>query len=89
VTLAFRMVCAARGVYRARRAKESPLWRIFDRHFDAFVGAYEERYAPRLGPLREVIPHAVREFLKCGILEWGFARIRCPECREEWLLGFS
>ena len=28
-------------------------------------------------------------FLDCGLFENGFARIRCPECREEYLLAFS
>ena len=28
-------------------------------------------------------------YLDCGLYENGFARIRCPECREEYLLAFS
>ena len=27
--------------------------------------------------------------LKCGILDYGFARVRCPECKHEYLVAFS
>lgn len=79
----------AQGVYRARRPRESPLWRLFDRHFAHFEAVYEDRYAQTYGPWRRVVSHAVERFLKCGILDWGFARVRCPDCREEYLLAFS
>jgi len=32
---------------------------------------------------------SVEEFLSCGRLEGGFARIRCVKCRKEHLLAFS
>ena len=28
-------------------------------------------------------------FLRCGDLKQGFARVRCPDCRHEYLLVFS
>ena len=28
-------------------------------------------------------------YLDCGLYENGFARIRCPECSDEYLLAFS
>jgi len=31
----------------------------------------------------------VLRYLDCGLFENGFARIRCPECAEEYLLAFS
>lgn len=31
----------------------------------------------------------VEQFLGCGLLEHGFARIRCDACRHEYLLAFS
>jgi ribosomal protein S27E len=34
-------------------------------------------------------PAAGRKALDCGLYENGFARIRCPECAEEYLLAFS
>jgi hypothetical protein len=31
----------------------------------------------------------VRRYLDCGLYENGFARVRCPDCRTEYLLAFS
>jgi hypothetical protein len=31
----------------------------------------------------------VRKFLECGDLKHGFARVRCPRCREELFVPFS
>ncbi|MCK5437837.1 MAG: transposase zinc-binding domain-containing protein, partial [Desulfobulbaceae bacterium] len=30
----------------------------------------------------------VHDYLKCGDLKEGFARVRCPECHHEYLLAF-
>ena len=60
--------------YRARKPKTSPLWQCLSRHFDTFIEVYEERYQPRYGYLRPVIPEVVNKFLDCGNLEHGFAR---------------
>ena len=50
---------------------------------------YEERFESRYGPLRPVVVKRVQEYLKCGILDFGFARVRCPQCRHEYLVAFS
>ena len=41
------------------------------------------------GPWRAVVPAVVDRFLACGILEHGFARVRCDACAHEYLLAFS
>jgi transposase-like protein len=78
-----------KGVYRARRPRESPLWRLFDARYEDFEAAYEERFEETYGPLRSVVGRVAKGFLKCGILDFGFARIRCPDCGDEYLLAFS
>jgi hypothetical protein len=50
---------------------------------------YPEKYQPRYGLLRPIIPEVVHKFLDCGNLERGFARIRCDHCEHEYLLAFS
>jgi len=50
---------------------------------------YDDRYATRFGPLRAVVPRALESLKRCGILAHGFARVRCPDCRHEYLLAFS
>jgi len=34
-----------------------------------------------------VVERVLREFLKCGLLEHGFARLWCPECRRSTRCG--
>ena len=75
--------------YRARKPKASPLWQCLFRHFDAFLDTYEERYQPRYGFLRPIVPEVVNKFLDCGDLDRGFARVRCDHCKHEYLLAFS
>ncbi|MGD0266757.1 MAG: transposase zinc-binding domain-containing protein [Candidatus Methylomirabilota bacterium] len=77
------------GVYRSRRPETSPLWQIVARHLAEFLIVYDDRYAPTHGPLRAVVPRALESFHRCGILAYGFARVRCPDCRHEYLLAFS
>jgi hypothetical protein len=76
-------------VYRPRRPRESPLWRLLDRHFDDFQRAYDDRYRKRYGFWRPVIGRTVEKFPACGDLTEGFARLRCPTCRYEFFVAFS
>jgi len=77
------------GVYRPRQPRASPLYRLLDEHFPTFATVYDERFAPRWAPWRPVVAEVVEKFLACGILEHGFARVRCGGCRHEYLLAFS
>jgi hypothetical protein len=79
----------APAAYRPRHPEKTASYRLFQDHFDRYVRAYEERFEPHSGPLRPVVVRSVEEFLSCGRLEGGFARLRCPKCRAEHLLGFS
>ena len=76
-------------VYRPRKPKASPLWQCLFRHFDAFLGEYEECFRKRYGFLRPIVPDVVNKFLDCGDLEHGFARIRCDHCKIDHFLAFS
>ena len=49
---------------------------------------YDERFAPEYGPWHPVVAQVADKFLACGVLEHGFARIRCDACAPEHLLAF-
>lgn len=76
-------------VYRPRRPRESPLYRVVERHFEDFERVYSERYQKRYGHWRPVVADAAAKFLTCGVLRYGFARVRCGTCHHELLLAFS
>ncbi len=65
----------------------APEERLEEEHLERYVWENEERYEPRKGSLRKIVPTAVASHLACGRLEGGFARIRCPNCRAEHLFG--
>jgi len=77
--------CETTRVYRPRHPERTPLYRLFDR----YVLEYDDRFEHRDGPLRPVVSRVVAEYLECGRLHGGFARLRCPTCRREHLLAFS
>jgi hypothetical protein len=77
------------AVYRPRHPERTAFYRLLDAHLARYLGTYEERFEPRYGPLRRVVPRTAEAFLECGRLKSGFARIRCPRCRGEHLLAFS
>ncbi len=41
------------------------------------------------GHLRGCVEPAVHRYLDCGIFDQGVARVRCPDCRHEFLIAFS
>jgi hypothetical protein len=42
-------------VYKPRRPRESPLYRLVERHLEELLRVWPERFAPRHGPLRAVL----------------------------------
>jgi hypothetical protein len=74
--------------YHPRHPERTAFYQLFENHFDCYVRAYEERWEPQSGPLRPVVVRSVEEFLACGRLPGGFARICCDKCRKEHLLAF-
>jgi len=83
------LVCDPATPYRPRHPEETALYQLFENHFDSHVRAYEERFEPQHGPLRPLVVRSVEQFLACGRLEGGFARLRCPKCHAEHLVPFS
>jgi hypothetical protein len=75
--------------YRQRHPRESALWKLFSDHYDEFEKNYSEKFETKYGFFRKVIPEVVRNYIKCGDLKQGFARVRCPNCCHEYLLSFS
>jgi len=75
--------------YRPRDPRASDLWRLLDEQFDSFQQVYDERYQEKYGYWRPIVEQSVAAFLKCGDLQEGFARVRCPDCKHEMIVAFS
>mgnify|MGYP001826475941 CR=1 FL=1 len=83
------MATSCPAAYRARSPRATPLYRLVEEHFDEVKGQWEERFERRYGFWRGFIDEQVLRYLDCGLFENGFARVRCPDCAEEYLLAFS
>ncbi len=64
--------CAGPAAYRPRRARDSPLYRLAETHYETFKQVYDERFASRYGAWRGVVERTLFPFLDCGIEEHGF-----------------
>ena len=76
-------------LYQPRQPRRSPLWQCVRDHATTFYREYHRQHQARCGPLRPVVTDVLTKFLDCGDLHHGFARVRCPDCRLEYLLAFS
>jgi len=56
-------------VYKPRRPRESPLYRLVEQHLEELLRVSPARFLRQYGPLRRVVERVLREFLKCGLLE--------------------
>ena len=56
----------ARPIYRPRHPERTGFYRIFGRHFEAYVGTHEERFEHRSGPLKPAVTRVVEACLDCG-----------------------
>jgi hypothetical protein len=81
--------CLPQGVYRPRNAQASPLYRLVEDHFEQLERVWDERYDREHGFWRPVVRRVVEQFLDCGDLRCGFARLWRPTCRKDLLLPYS
>ena len=71
--------------YRRREPEQDLLHRVLREHLETFLARAqtEESSLPRH------VKQELREYLTCGILAYGFARVRCNECGKSMAVGFS
>jgi len=77
------------GVYSPRHPERIVLYRVLFHYFDRFLTEYESRLEREYGYFRPIIKDVVERYLDCGNPRCGFARICCPDCRQERLVMFS
>src|SRR3990170_3451220 len=83
------MAEALQGVYRPRRPQTTSFYQLVEDHSERLKNVYPDRYERQFGYYRPVTEEVFFRYLDCGILRYGFARIRCYHCHNEYLLAFS
>jgi len=76
-----------RATYRPRQAECGVLHDVVRTHLENFLREAAHR-ADGAG-LPQFVEQEFREFLTCGVLAHGFARLRCDTCTLERLVPFS
>jgi hypothetical protein len=75
--------------YRRRTPETSVLYQIVHHSRDDLQFQWEERFQHQYGCLRDEVVKTYDEFLNCGILAHGAARVYCDGCRHSLLIAFS
>ena len=76
-------------IYKRRTPEKSALYKIVYNHFQQYENIYPDKYEQDFGYFRKIIPKTIYKYLDCGILEHGFARVRCPQCGNDFFVAFS
>ncbi len=78
----------ATATYERRRPEDTVLHEVVREHLSTFLEEARARDPDGRG-VPKYVSQALQRYLDCGILQKGFARVRCPKCRFDMLVGFS
>jgi ribosomal protein S27E len=76
---------AVAPAYQRHRPERTALYTIIAEHYPRFVQQIERSG----GHLPQFVRREFEDYLKCGLLEHGFLRVKCDGCRHEHLVAFS
>ena len=71
--------------YARRKPEETPCFQILNDHLDSFVAAREIEGRP----IPKYVIDEFDPYLRCGILAYGFLRLKCESCSKEHVVAFS
>ena len=75
--------------YRQRKPETSPLYQIVFHSHEELQYVWESRFQHQYGCLRDEVTKTLAEYLNCGILAHGAARVYCDGCKHSLLVAFS
>jgi len=76
-------------LYKPRQPSKSSYYKLIEAHHEELKSVWEERYQPKYGFWRPYVMNVIYRYLDCGDPHFGFARVRCSDCGNEYLLAFS
>ena len=71
--------------YKRHQPERTLLYQLVQKHYPIFHARLEEEGRALPG----YVQREFDDFLRCGILEHGFLRVRCDHCHFERLVAFS
>jgi ribosomal protein S27E len=76
---------AVAPAYQRHRPEQTALYSIISEHYPHFVREIERVG----GHLPGFVRQEFEDYLKCGLLQHGFLRVKCDGCLHEHLVAFS
>jgi hypothetical protein len=74
--------------YSRRHPEQTALYQVVQQHLETYLAlAGEDDWDGQRVPA--YVEREFRHYLECGILAYGFARARCPDCGHDFLVAFS
>lgn len=77
------------GIYSPREPRKNYYYRCVEENFEVLERVWDDRYQNTYGYWRPHILDVIYDYLDCGNLHLGFARVKCEDCNKEYLLPFS
>jgi len=74
--------------YARHRPERTVLYRLVQGHLETYLALAREGDGDGHA-VPGYVERELRRYLECGILAYGFARARCPECGHDFLVAFS
>ena len=71
--------------YQRHQPEHTVLYKIVQENFETFLRLVQEECGR---PLPDFVEKEFREYLKCGILAYGFLRAKCDSCNNGHLVAF-
>jgi ribosomal protein S27E len=65
------------------------LHRLVEAHFETVKGVWDDRFERIYGFWRGFVDNVINAYLDCGRFEAGFARVKCSDCGDEFLVATS
>ena len=75
--------------YKRRQPEASVLYQILFHSREDFEHQWETTFQHQFGALRDEVLKTFDEYLTCGILAHGAARVHCDTCKHSLLVAFS
>ena len=77
-----------RMAWARRMPERTVLYEVVRENLETFIAMTEARDPEGRGVL-EYVRGSLRRYLDCGIIQKGFARVRCADCGHDAVVGFS
>ncbi len=75
--------------YFPRSPWKSEYYRLVEENYEQLERSWSKHYQPKYGYWRPHIIDVIHEYLDCGNPHLGSARVKCNDCRHEFIVPFT